>query len=54
MGGFSSRSCRRSCAGAGEGAGEAAEKTEFDVVLKEIGEKKINIIKEVRAILALV
>ncbi len=37
-------------AGAGEGAGEAAEKTEFDVVLKEIGEKKINIIKEVRAI----
>src|ERR1700676_5509637 len=31
----------------------AAEKTEFDVVLAAIGDKKINVIKEVRAITAL-
>ena len=38
------------------GGGEAEvveEQTEFDVVLKEIGPKKINVIKEVRAITAL-
>ena len=36
------------------GEAEAAEeKTEFDVVLKEIGPKKINVIKEVRALTAL-
>ena len=36
------------------GAGEAAEeKTEFDVVLVEAGAKKINVIKEVRAITGL-
>ena len=29
------------------------EKTEFDVVLKEIGPKKINVIKEVRALTGL-
>ena len=35
-------------------AGEAAEeKTEFDVVLTAAGEKKINVIKEVRAITGL-
>ena len=34
------------------GAGEAA-KDEFDVVLANIGEKKINVIKEVRAITGL-
>ncbi len=35
-------------------AGEAAEvKNEFDVVLTSFGEKKINVIKEVRAITAL-
>jgi len=35
-------------------AGEAAEeKTEFDVILKSFGEKKINVIKEVRAITGL-
>lgn len=35
-------------------AGEAAEeKTDFDVVLASIGEKKINVIKEVRAITGL-
>jgi large subunit ribosomal protein L7/L12 len=37
-------------------AGEAAEeeeKTSFDVILKEIGEKKIQVIKEVRALTGL-
>jgi large subunit ribosomal protein L7/L12 len=35
-------------------AGEAAEeKTEFDVILKSAGDKKINVIKEVRAITGL-
>lgn len=38
----------------GAAAEEAAEeKTEFDVVLKEIGPKKINVIKEVRALTGL-
>src|SRR2546428_12349040 len=31
----------------------AAEKTEFDVVLATVGDKKINVIKEVRAITGL-
>jgi large subunit ribosomal protein L7/L12 len=36
------------------GEAEAAvEQTEFDVVIKEIGPKKINVIKEVRALTAL-
>jgi len=34
-------------------AAEEEEQTEFDVVLKEIGPKKINVIKEVRALTAL-
>ncbi len=34
-------------------AEEAEEKTSFDVILKEFGEKKIQVIKEVRAITAL-
>ena len=39
---------------AGGGSAEAAEeKTEFDVVLVECGPKKINVIKEVRAITGL-
>jgi len=39
---------------AGGDAGEAAEeKTEFDVILTSFGEKKINVIKEVRAITGL-
>lgn len=38
---------------AGEAAAEEEEKTEFDVVLKEIGPKKINVIKEVRALTSL-
>ncbi len=40
--------------GAANDAGEAAaEKTEFDVVLTAPGDKKINVIKEVRAITGL-
>ncbi len=36
------------------GSGEVAEeKTEFDVILASFGEKKINVIKEVRAITGL-
>ena len=36
------------------GAGEAAEeKTIFDVILKEFGDKKIQVIKEIRAITGL-
>lgn len=39
---------------AGAAPAEAAEEqTEFDVILKEAGEKKINVIKEVRAITGL-
>lgn len=39
---------------AGAGAGEAAEEqTEFDVILAAAGDKKINVIKEVRAITGL-
>jgi large subunit ribosomal protein L7/L12 len=34
-------------------AEEEEEKTEFDVVLKEVGPKKINVIKEVRALTSL-
>ena len=37
--------------GAADGAGE--EKTEFDVVLATVGDKKIQVIKEVRAITSL-
>ena len=40
-------------AGMPGGAEEVEEKTEFDVVLKEIGPKKINVIKEVRAMTSL-
>ncbi|MDF2097476.1 50S ribosomal protein L7/L12 [Aquibaculum arenosum] len=40
--------------GAGGGEAEAAEeKTEFDVILASAGDKKINVIKEVRAITGL-
>ena len=39
---------------AGGGGGEAAEeKTSFDVILESAGDKKINVIKEVRAITGL-
>ncbi len=37
----------------GEGAPEAEEKTIFDVMLKEVGEKKIQVIKAVRALTSL-
>ena len=38
----------------GDAGGEAAEEqTEFDVILKSAGDKKINVIKEVRAITGL-
>jgi large subunit ribosomal protein L7/L12 len=40
-------------AGGGEAAAAAEEQTEFDVILKAAGEKKINVIKEVRAITGL-
>lgn len=39
--------------GAVADGGAAEEKTEFDVVLAEAGDKKINVIKEVRAITGL-
>ncbi len=37
----------------GEAGGAAEEKTDFDVVLTSFGDKKINVIKEVRAITGL-
>jgi large subunit ribosomal protein L7/L12 len=41
-------------AGGGDGEGGAAEeKTEFDVILSELGGNKISVIKEVRAITGL-
>lgn len=40
-------------AAGGEAASAAAEQTEFTVVLKEAGDKKINVIKEIRAITGL-
>ena len=39
--------------GAAEAAAPVEEKTEFDVILADAGEKKINVIKEVRAITGL-
>jgi large subunit ribosomal protein L7/L12 len=38
---------------ADSGAGAEIEQTEFDVILASFGEKKINVIKEVRAITGL-
>jgi large subunit ribosomal protein L7/L12 len=40
-------------AGAGEAAPEAEEKTSFDVILTGAGDKKIQVIKEVRALTSL-
>ncbi|HHB83741.1 MAG TPA: 50S ribosomal protein L7/L12 [Devosia sp.] len=40
-------------AGGGDAGGAAEEKSEFDVVLTSFGEKKINVIKEVRGITGL-
>jgi large subunit ribosomal protein L7/L12 len=39
--------------GAAPAAAEEEEQTEFDVILKAVGEKKINVIKEVRTITGL-
>lgn len=39
--------------GGDAGAAAEEEKTEFDVVLETVGDKKINVIKEVRAITGL-
>ena len=36
--------------GGGEAAEEAVEKTQFNVVLKDVGDKKIGVIKAVRAL----
>lgn len=40
-------------AGGGDGAGAAEEQDEFDVVLEAAGDKKIQVIKEVRALTSL-
>ncbi|RFB04424.1 50S ribosomal protein L7/L12 [Parvularcula marina] len=40
-------------AGGGEGGAAAEEKDEFDVILASAGDKKINVIKEVRGITGL-
>ena len=40
-------------AAGGDAAAAAEEKTEFDVILASVGDKKINVIKEVRAITGL-
>jgi large subunit ribosomal protein L7/L12 len=39
--------------GAAAGSDDAAEQDEFDVVLESAGDKKINVIKEVRALTSL-
>jgi large subunit ribosomal protein L7/L12 len=40
-------------AGGGAAADEAGEQDEFDVILESAGDKKINVIKEVRALTSL-
>ena len=40
-------------AAGGEGTASTEEKTEFDVILKSFGDKKINVIKEVRGVTGL-
>ena len=40
-------------AGGGDGGGGDEEKSEFDVILTEAGDKKIQVIKEVRALTSL-
>lgn len=39
--------------GAGEAQEVAEEQTEFDVILSAVGDKKINVIKEIRAVAGL-
>ena len=40
-------------AGAGREAGAAEEKSEYDVIIKDVGPKKIEVIKAIRAITSL-
>ena len=40
-------------AGGGEAGGAADEKSEFDVIIKDVGPKKIEVIKAIRAITSL-
>jgi len=40
-------------AGGGEAGGDAEEKSEYDVVIKDVGPKKIEVIKAIRAITSL-
>jgi len=40
-------------AGGGDGGGAAEEQTEFDVILSAAGDKKVNVIKAVRALTGL-
>ena len=40
-------------AGGGDGGGDAEEKTSFDVVLTDAGDKKFQVIKEVRGLTSL-
>ncbi|MGC5615767.1 50S ribosomal protein L7/L12 [Georgenia sp. Z1491] len=40
-------------AGGGEGGDDAAEQDSFDVVLESVGDKKVAVIKEVRALTSL-
>jgi len=51
--GVSAAAPAAAAAAPGAAAEAAEEKTEFDVILAAIGEKKINVIKEVRAITGL-
>lgn len=51
--GVSAAAMAAPAAGAGAGAAAAEEKTEFDVVLVEIGSEKIKVIKAVREITGL-
>ena len=53
LGGGAGRGCGGRRPAAAPPAAAAAEKTEFTVVLAAAGEKKINVIKEVRAITGL-
>ncbi len=40
-------------AGGGDAGGAAEEKTEYDVIIKDVGPKKIEVIKAIRAITSL-
>ena len=53
MGRFGGGAGRGCCGPAAAAAAPAAEKTEFTVMLTAAGDKKINVIKEVRAITGL-